>query len=601
MLLAAAAASLIAAVVLAFRDGGNLRFALGDTDDAMRLVMMRSLAAGQGWWDQNVTRLQPPHGVYMHWSRLIDGGLVALNTLFRLGLPAATAELATRFTWPLLWILPTAWAATATARRLGGDAFGGAAVFACAIIMAIDMPLFLQFRPGRIDHHNLQICMAMLSLAGAALGTVRGGVLAGVATGLGLCIGLEALAFEVLIGAYFAVCFLIEEDDAPRRLRAYAASLALAVVGFFMIQTPPWRWSVAACDAIALNLVAALAFMGVGLVAAVQLTSRRDWRARLPALVLIGIGTAGLYVGLDPNCLHGPFADVDPRLKTFWLPNVQEIRPIPRVWRRDHETAIVLMTPVAMGALAWVWLASKDKRRADPFLFLAAGILLAGFACGWSAIRMAGYANWFAVPLVAAAAAGLVARWFGGAMLITAVAACLVAPVWAGQAAAQVDKQIVAWTKPKPKTVAKAAPKAKPAPRKTPPPGARGDRCFRNAAYVDLAKLPAGLTLSEIDLGPFVLAHTPSSSMTAPYHRMNWGLVEARNVLSMPAEEALSGARKLGVAYVLECPTHGRNADRTGMKPNSLQKQLDAGKPPSWLEPLSVKGAVRVYRVRLNT
>lgn len=596
MLLAAMATTVIAVVILAFRDGPNLPYALGDTDDAMRIVMMRALAAGQGWWDQNMTRLQPPHGVYMHWSRLIDGGLVTLNALFRMGLAPAAAELATRFTWPLLWILPAVWASTATARRLGG----GAAVFACAIVMAIDMPLFLQFRPGRVDHHDVQIALAMLSLAGAALGTVRGGLLAGAATGLGLCIGLEALAFEVAVGAYFALTYLALEDDAGRKLRAYGAALGLATVGFFLIQTPPWRWTFAACDAIAVNLAAAIAVAAVGLVAAVQLTSGKGWQARLIALTGLGVITAGLYVGLDPNCLHGPFADVDPRLKQFWLPNVQEIRPIPRVWRRDHETAIVLMAPCVLGALAWAWLAFDRKRRTDPFLILAGLVLLLGVICGWSAIRMAGYANWFAAPIIAAAVAGLVARWFGGAMLLTAAGACLFAPVWAGQAAAQVDKQVKAWTAPKPKVAPKIAPKpvAKRAPARKPAPGSRTDRCFRNNAYVDLAKLPAGLALSEIDLGPFVLAHTPSSSMTAPYHRMNWGLVEARNVLSTEAEAAWAGARKLGVTYVLECPTHARNADRVGMKPDSLQKRLDVNKPPSWLEPVSVTGVIRVYRVR---
>jgi hypothetical protein len=595
MLLAAAAASLIAAVVLAFRDGPALPYALGDTDDAMRVVMMRALAGGQGWWDQNIVRLQPPHGVFMHWSRLIDGGLVALDTLFRLGLSPAAAEIATRFTWPMLWILPTVWAATAVARRLGGSI----AIFAAVIVIAIDIPLFLQFRPGRVDHHNLQICMAMLAFAGAALGTVRGGVLAGFATGLGLCIGLEALAFEVVVGAYFAILYLLEEDDAPRKLRAYAVALALSVVGFYLIQTPPWRWGLAFCDAIGVNLAAALAAMGAGLALAVQLTKNRDWRARLPALALVGLVTVGLYVGLDPNCLHGPFADVDPRLKTFWLPNVQEIRPIPRVWRRDHETPYLLMVPCLMGALAWAWLALDKKRKADPFLVLAGIMLLLGTLFGWNAIRMAGYASWFAVPIIAAAVAAVTARYFNGAMVVAALGACLVAPIWAGQAAAAVDKQVVALIKPKPKPNAKPAPKpaAKPA-AKAPTSPARGDRCFRLNAYADLARLPPGLALSEIDLGPFVLAYTPSSSMTAPYHRMNWGLVEARNVLSMPAEQALAGAQKLGVTYVLECPAHGRNADRVGMKPDSLQKQLDAGKAPSWLEPLSVKGVVRVYRVR---
>src|SRR5215467_4071610 len=42
------------------------------TDDAMRLVEVRDLLAGQSWFDLVQHRLAPPDGVNMHWSRLID-------------------------------------------------------------------------------------------------------------------------------------------------------------------------------------------------------------------------------------------------------------------------------------------------------------------------------------------------------------------------------------------------------------------------------------------------------------------------------------------------------------------------------------------------
>jgi hypothetical protein len=591
MALAALAAAVVAMIVLAFRDGPDLPYRLGDTDDAMRIVMMRALAAGQGWFDQKITRLQPPYGVYMHWSRLIDGGLAVMDRLFRLGLSPAMAELATRFTWPLLWIVPVTLAATATARRLGG----GAAVFACAIILAIDMPLFLQFRPGRVDHHNVQITLCMLALAGAALGKARGAALAGFATGLGIAIGLEALIFEVLIGAYFALRYPLGDKDDGRALRAYAVALGAATVGFFLIQTPPWRWGVVACDAVAINLVAAITVVGVGLTATVALTRKASWQVRLGALAVVGVIAAALYVGLDRNCLGGPFADVDPRLKVFWLPNVQEIRPVTRVWLSDHDTVFTLIAPMVWGALAWLWLIFKGPRRRDGFTILAGVCLLAGSVAGWNAIRMAGYANWFAVPLIAAAVAGIVERHAKGAMLITAAAACAATPMFAGSAAGALDKQIKAASAKPPAKSAKPA--ARPA-KSFRIMAISGDRCFHIAAYAALARQPAGLVLTEVDLGPFILAHTASSSMTAPYHRMSWGLVQARAALSTPAEMADVPTRKLGATYVLECPTHARNSDRVGMVADSLQKRLDRNQPPAWLEPLSTGGALRLYRVR---
>ncbi len=62
-----------------------------DTDDAMRLVEMRSWLAGQGWFDLHNARVQPPLGYDSHWSRLIDAGLAGLLMVFRL-FDAASAE-----------------------------------------------------------------------------------------------------------------------------------------------------------------------------------------------------------------------------------------------------------------------------------------------------------------------------------------------------------------------------------------------------------------------------------------------------------------------------------------------------------------------------
>ena len=64
----AVAIALVATGVLLVQNYAWLPAALGDTDDATRIVMVRELLAGRGWWDQHWMRLQPPVGVYMHWS-----------------------------------------------------------------------------------------------------------------------------------------------------------------------------------------------------------------------------------------------------------------------------------------------------------------------------------------------------------------------------------------------------------------------------------------------------------------------------------------------------------------------------------------------------
>src|SRR5689334_23118669 len=68
-----------------------------DSDDALRLLIVRELASGKGWYDTTIGRFHPPAGLLIHWSRYIDAGLVGLESLLRVWLPSDSAEAATRF------------------------------------------------------------------------------------------------------------------------------------------------------------------------------------------------------------------------------------------------------------------------------------------------------------------------------------------------------------------------------------------------------------------------------------------------------------------------------------------------------------------------
>ncbi|MET0668439.1 MAG: hypothetical protein ABWY66_00380 [Xanthobacteraceae bacterium] len=74
---------LLVALVLLLVHWPQTAETLLDTDDAMRLVEMRAWLNGpgllSGWYDLHQSRLQPPDGVDMHWSRLIDAGLAGCS------------------------------------------------------------------------------------------------------------------------------------------------------------------------------------------------------------------------------------------------------------------------------------------------------------------------------------------------------------------------------------------------------------------------------------------------------------------------------------------------------------------------------------------
>lgn len=599
-------------VALYFQDAGWLPGAFGDTDDATRIVMVRELLAGRGWWDQHWMRLQPPVGVYMHWSRLLDGGLALVNLFFRLFVSADRAEYATRIVWPMLWIVPSAWSVLVIARRLasasGEEDRAQPAVIAATLLMLVNVGLYAQFHPGRVDHHNAQIALSLLALAGAVQPSQKRSwaVVAGIAGGLGLAVGLEALFFHVLLASLMAFRFAIN-PAARRWVRAYAIALGVTTVAAYAVQTPPDRWFSMACDAEAANLTAAVAVGCSLLVAGTRMALGRDSRFRVLALATAAAAALVTYVGLDPNCVHGPFADVDMRIRDFWLDHVTEVADLPTLFRRTPDIALGNLATAILGGGAALALLFQGRRLGEAAWWGASLCLFLGVIVGWMAVRMAAYPAWFAIPILAVAAAWLARRYEGQLGSFAAVGtALLFAPIGWGGLASEINNAMPAAQNTVTALVAQksaqaapgrpgstgAAAKAK-AKAKDPP-----DYCFNKFAYKALADAPAGLTLSEIDLGPFVLAYTPSSSISGPYHRLSWGIMAARGVLIADADHAYPMLRNLGVTYVLECPIHKNHADRSKLSREALQRRLDRGDAPAWLKPLTEpKSPVMIYRV----
>ena len=236
-----------------------------DTDDAMRLVQMRDWLAGQGWYDLTQRRLAG--GYESHWSRLIDAGLAGTLWVFCLFAEPAMAERLMRTVWPMLWLLPTMGGAAAIAWRIAGR---DAALIAL-LLGVLGFPALYQFRPGRIDHHNVQIALSMLLVA-ATVWSDRArwaAAAAGAITGLALAIGLECLPYLVVCGAAFALRYALDAS-AARAARDYGLALAVSsLVGFFAVVGPA-HWSRGFCDAIGINWVALAGIGGLGLALAAQ-------------------------------------------------------------------------------------------------------------------------------------------------------------------------------------------------------------------------------------------------------------------------------------------------------------------------------------------
>ncbi|MCK4861740.1 MAG: hypothetical protein KAS85_07510, partial [Rhodobacteraceae bacterium] len=161
-------------------------------DDAMRLIQVRDLLAGQSWFDVTQYRLGFAAGTPMHWSRLIDLPIAAILWATTLFLTQDWAEAVTMTLWPLALIAPTLWAMQRASVRFGGVRAGPFG-YLFAIIAIITTR---KFEIGALDHHNVQMMLMAFILMAMMHSESRGrdGVIIGVAAAFSVSIGLEMLS-----------------------------------------------------------------------------------------------------------------------------------------------------------------------------------------------------------------------------------------------------------------------------------------------------------------------------------------------------------------------------------------------------------------------
>jgi hypothetical protein len=577
-LLVALAWLVIVAQLLA-TSGSEVAHSLGDTDDALRLAQVHAFLSGQGWFDLHEARLGPPPGYDSHWSRLIDAGLAGLFMFFRLFADAHLAERLMRVVWPMLWLLPAIAAGIALAWRMGGRA----AALALLLMLVVALPAFSQFRPGRIDHHNVQITLALAAVALAAWCDVKrwAGAALGAVAGAALAIGLESLPFLVIAGGVPAVHFILDRRFGPM-LRDFGLALAAATLAAFLVSVGPDHWSRTVCDTMAINWMLPVAMAGVMVAGIGQFYTDERVIRRAGAIATVALIAAGSWFFLDPRCIGGPFALMDPAVRPVWLAHVAEIQPLPAVMRGAPAMAAKIIAFPAMVLAALIAMsADRDMRRNPAFLVTGVAFLVA-IAITMDAARMHVYAIWIGMPLVAAWSLALFTRFRMTTLAARAFTVLLLAPTTLSVGAIAAVKAATHG-----ETGLEADARTR-----------RG--CFASASYEQLANLPAGMIATDIDYGPFILALTHHSALAGPYHRLSAGILAAHRVFALPPQGARDVVLRNHVVYVATCgvdPLADLTADE---RTASLSHHLAAGDLPDWLEKLPVKDGdvFTVYRVR---
>ena len=553
----------------------------GDTDDAMRMVVVRDFLAGQGWYDLVQHRLNTPYGVEIHWSRLIDvplAGLLALSGLV-FG-PAAIAVTGTL--WPLLLLAVMLYLSA----RVTLDLVGREGLVAALVLPILAPAILAEFMPGRLDHHNVIVLLTMAGLL-AALRALRqplwawlGGLIAATA----LAIAIEALPGIVAAILAFGLAYVADPARAAN-LRRFGLGFAFGMVFHLMLARPPALWFEAACDMISPVYVLAGLMVGAAYLLASLLPAPRLAWQRLALLAILGLVAIAVVVLAYPQCLAGPYAELDPWLIDNWIAAIVEAKPWHRSLGEIPAYAVGVGVPVLIGLFAG--LAALRLERQSRLEWLILLVFIAATALIMLAqVRGARLAVLPAVPaaawLIARARQAYLARrgageiaallgaWLASAGIVLmlgtgAVLALLPQPSATGARAADISSGRAA--------------------------------CLAPAAYVDLRGLPPERIMAPIDLGSHILLETGHAVVSAPYHRNEAGLLDTFRFFNRPAEEARAIAAARGLGLVVTCPALPEMQGPARAEPGTLLNLLAEGDPPDWLADVSLDGPLKIYAV----
>jgi hypothetical protein len=567
---------LAAAVLMTIgRWNGILAFGLPDTDDNMRIMQVRAWLDGQGWFDLRQYRLNPPYGADIHWSRLVDLPIAGIKLALMPLIGGAAAERSAVAIAPLLPMAAAMMAMAVTARRLiAPQAFG----LAVAILLCAHSARAM-WTPLRIDHHGWQL--AFLAWSVAALTDpkrARGGAVLGLSTALSLTIGLEMLPYLAVLGACLVLLW-VRDGGQSRRLATYGASLAGGCsIGFGLFASYANRAPV--CDA--LSPVWLSAMVGAGAVAvALSLVPAGSWKTRLGFAAIGGGLVAAGFAWAWPNCL-GPLEHASPELKSLWLDNVREARPI---YLHGLQTSIIVCALPVMGLVGYALMLWRNRRDSARFTLwavaaapaLAASLLLlwqsrAGPAAQLLGVPGATAFGWIIIPQIRATKLMLFR------VLGTVLAFLLVSGILPQQAASLIPQK----KKPIMRVVNRA-----------------NALCPSLSALRPIAMVPKGTVLTSVDLGPRLITVTHHDAVAGPYHRNSADIIDVMRAFRGSADQAMAIVERRHIDYVLICPALSETTIYSTAAPKGFYVQLNHGQVPAWLSPVTLpaRSPYKMWRV----
>ena len=371
-------------------------------DDAMRMVTIVELLNGQHWQDLSLVRDNAPFGTTMHWSRLIDLPIAGMVVLMRPFLSEVVALDIAATIWSSLLLLGLLVLSVRFVRTTVPEADTVTAL----ALPVVSVVILIEYLPGRVDHHNVQMLLGMLSaIALTAMRTrVWGGVVAGVASATSLAIGMESIPVVAATIAIFALLWLTEPSHYRRPLIAFGATIAAATCAHFLFATAPPAYFIATCDMLSIAYVVP-AIVGGGALAATAAATTDDRGGIVVRSAFLAIGggaTLGTVAWLFPECLAGPYAMADALISLpGYLDTISEARSLGTMALLDPTSGAIFAAAVLIALPVTIWATLKASGEHRVTWLVVLGFLAVTLFVMTIQIRGARLATPFALPAAA--------------------------------------------------------------------------------------------------------------------------------------------------------------------------------------------------------
>lgn len=567
--------ALVSALLIAINWNAITGMRFPDPDDAMRLVQVRDLIAGQSWFDLTQYRSDAANGgVAMHWSRLVDIPLVFVIAVLTPLLGVGLAETVAVVLVPLVTLLLVMLLAARIAWKLLGEE---EATFTC-LMLAIAIPVLFQLGPMRIDHHGWQIVTA-LGVVNALLARCAwlGGALIGAISAVWVSISIEGLPLSAAIFGVLALRWLRDRNTRGWLLSAIV-SLAVTSAALFVL-TRGFTALANSCDAISPVHLGVFAW-GAAVLAGLSRAEPIPRASLIAGFAVAAGGAIGLMLYAAPQCASGGFSAINPVAEKYWLSQISEGLPI---WRQDIATMLQYAVTPVIGLIAAMRLARASGDGLRRFWGDYAIIIAAALAVSLLVSRAGAVACALAAPPLA----WQVREWLRRIRKMDRPAprimsmlgvVCALLPAFPAMV---LTSAIAAQASREGSTIAMA----------------RASACEVENNVDALNAQPVAEVFAPMDIGPSLLLETDHTVIATAHHRGHEGIRTLIEISLASPNEARAMLTKRGTGYVALCPGLNEAQMYARIAPQGFAAKLVAGDAPEWLEPVILDDELQVWKI----